>query len=309
MNQIYFIITVYNAEKYLHRCLDSIFSQTNQNISVIVVDDGSTDSSYQIIQEYERKIERGFHVFKQANAGDGYSAGPARNRGLSELFLLTATSEYKKSFVSFVDSDDWLEHGAIDHMQSSLQNDAPEIVLFNYYFHSLNDKTETSGFSGESLDNTLDRLINSSKPPWAKLFRLDLLKDIHFPKIVHEDILIIPILLEKAKKIKYVPYSVYNYCCRQLSNSRSIDFNMKPDILIAISSLIKYSQNNDIYNLKLFALSFYCDILIEYKNKTFTDYNLFEHFSLLIIDMISKSDLCVIIDILIKRFQLIDKNS
>jgi CDP-ribitol ribitolphosphotransferase len=308
MNQICFIITVYNAEKYLHKCLDSIFSQTKQNISVIVVDDGSTDSSYQIIQEYERKFERGFYVFKQANAGDGYSAGPARNRGLSELFLLTAPSEYKNTFVSFVDSDDWLEHGAIDHMQSSLQNYAPEIVLFNYYFHSLNDKTETSGFSGDSLDNTLDRLINSSKTPWAKLFRLDLLKDIHFPKIVHEDIQIIPILLEKAKKIKYVPYSVYNYCSRQLSNSRSIDFHMKPDILIAILSLIKHSRENDIYNLKLFALSFYCDILIEYKNKTLTDYNLFDHYSQLIIQMISKSDFLVLQDMLIKRIQFMPKS-
>lgn len=309
MKKICFIITIYNAEKYLSRCLDSIFSQANQNISVIAVDDGSTDSSNKILKKYERTKNINFCVFSQANAGGGYSAGPARNRGLSELLLQIRKSQYTNSFVSFVDSDDWLEDGAIDHMQSSLRNDSPEIVLFNYYFHSPNEKSETPGFSGDSLDNTYDRLANSSKTAWAKLFRLDFIKDIEFPKIVHDDIPVIPILLEKANKVSFLPVSVYNYRSRQLSISRSLDFCMKPDILIAIRSLFKHAKKHKNNNLKLFALCYYCDILMEYKNKKILDYNTFEYYSQLIIDMISKSDLCLIIDILLKRFQVIDINT
>ena len=60
MKKICFIITIYNAEKYLNRCLDSIFSQANQNISVIAVDDGSTDSSHKILKKYERTKDINF---------------------------------------------------------------------------------------------------------------------------------------------------------------------------------------------------------------------------------------------------------
>jgi len=308
MSQIFFIITVYNAEKYLSRCLDSIFSHTNQDPSVIVVDDGSTDSSANILKEYERKGNKNFFLFKQPNAGGGYSAGPARNRGLSELFNLTGKADYKNVYVSFIDSDDWLEDGALDHMQSSIENDTPEIVLFNYFFHSLNAKSETLGFSGCALDNTFDRLKNSSKTAWAKLFRIDLLKDIKFPKIVHDDIPVIPILLEKANKIKFIPYSVYNYCSRQSSISRSLEFYMKPDILIAVSSLFIYAQKNNKYDLMLFTLNYYCDILIEYKNKHIVDYKTFEKYSQNIIEMFSKSDFAVLQDILIKRIQFLNQN-
>lgn len=94
------IIPVYNAEKYLRECLDSVVNQTLKEIEIICVDDGSTDGSLTILREYRKKDKR-VKVLTQAN--EGVSA--ARNRG-----LLSACGE----FVAFLDSDDYIEISAYE---------------------------------------------------------------------------------------------------------------------------------------------------------------------------------------------------
>ena len=96
------IIPVYNVEKYLRQCLDSVLNQTYTNYEVIMVDDGSTDSSYDICLEYSRKDDR-FKAFHKENGG----ASTARNLGLKEL-----NGEY----LFFLDSDDWLEPNTLELM-------------------------------------------------------------------------------------------------------------------------------------------------------------------------------------------------
>ncbi len=86
------IIPVYNAEKYLRECLDSIVKQTLQEIEIICIDDGSTDNSLAVLREYERKDER-LKIIEQANSG----AGVARNAGMK-----AARGEY----LAFMDADD-----------------------------------------------------------------------------------------------------------------------------------------------------------------------------------------------------------
>lgn len=88
------IIPVYNVEKYLHRCLDSVIEQTYKNLEVILIDDGSTDHSGEICDDYAAKDVR-IHVIHQENQG----VSAARNKGLD-----TAKGEY----IAFVDSDDYI---------------------------------------------------------------------------------------------------------------------------------------------------------------------------------------------------------
>ncbi len=88
------IVPVYNVEKYLSKCLDSIINQTYQNLEIICVDDGSTDSSPMILEEYAKKDSR-IKIITRQNGG----LSAARNTGVKN-----ATGE----FVSFVDSDDWI---------------------------------------------------------------------------------------------------------------------------------------------------------------------------------------------------------
>ena len=94
------VIPVYNAEKYIHKCIDGILSQTYHNTEIILVDDGSADNSLSICKEYAQKDSR-IRVFSKENGG----VSSARNMGMDE-----ATGCY----LMFLDSDDWLENDTIE---------------------------------------------------------------------------------------------------------------------------------------------------------------------------------------------------
>lgn len=110
------IIPIYNAEKYLHQCMDSIVGQTLREIEIICVDDGSTDHSAEILKEYQDRDQR-ISVITQENAG----AGAARNRGLME-----ARGEY----LSFLDADDFFEVDMLRTAYEKAKEARAQIVVF-----------------------------------------------------------------------------------------------------------------------------------------------------------------------------------
>lgn len=110
------IVTIYNVEKYLRQCLNSIIGQTLREIEILCVDDGSTDSSPQILEEYAAKDER-IKIFHQKNAG----AGAARNLGLKY-----ATGKY----LSFLDSDDFFELNMLEKAYMQAEKYAADMVVF-----------------------------------------------------------------------------------------------------------------------------------------------------------------------------------
>ena len=110
------IIPVYNTEKYLRRCLDSVVNQTLRDIEIICVDDGSTDSSPDILREYEKKDSR-IKILTQPNI----NAGAARNNGLAR-----AAGEY----LSFLDADDFFEPNMLEAAWSKAKEQGAEIVVF-----------------------------------------------------------------------------------------------------------------------------------------------------------------------------------
>ncbi len=118
------IVPVYNAEKYLVKCLDSIINQTLKNIEIIFVDDGSTDRSSEICKSYAEKDERIIY-FKKENEG----LAAARQDGID-----MAHGEY----VGFVDSDDWLELNMYERMYSVAKENDGDIVFCNCYFDDCN---------------------------------------------------------------------------------------------------------------------------------------------------------------------------
>ena len=102
MNSVSILIPVYNVAKYLHKCLDSIINQTYTNIQVVIVDDGSTDHSYEICKDYSSKYPF-IELYHQPNTG----VASARNLLLNKI---------KSEYVIFVDSDDWIEHTMIEDL-------------------------------------------------------------------------------------------------------------------------------------------------------------------------------------------------
>lgn len=111
------IIPVFNVEKYLKQCLDSVAAQTLEDIEIICVNDSSTDSSLDILNEYARKDER-IKVVTQPNSG----AGAARNKGMS-----MATGKY----LSFLDSDDFFEKDMLKLAYDKAEEDKADFVVFN----------------------------------------------------------------------------------------------------------------------------------------------------------------------------------
>ena len=113
------IVPVYNVENYLNKCLDSILKQTYQNLEIIVVNDGSTDNSGTICQEYAQKDNRIVYIEK-----DNGGLSDARNAGLDRM---------TGSYVTFVDSDDWIEQDYVEVLYNKLTEYQADIAVGNYY--------------------------------------------------------------------------------------------------------------------------------------------------------------------------------
>lgn len=115
--KISIIVPVYNVEKYLSTCLDSLINQTLKDIEIICINDGSTDNSLNILNEYVKKDER-IKIISQENQG----LSMARNNGLKEA---------KGEYISFIDSDDWIDTKMYEKMYQQATEDNAEIVVCN----------------------------------------------------------------------------------------------------------------------------------------------------------------------------------
>ena len=112
------IVPVYNCERFLPECIDSLLAQTYENIEIICVNDGSTDKSSQLLANYATKDNR-IHLISQENAGPG----PARNRGI-EL----ATGEY----ITFFDADDWCKPSLVESAVKRIDETQADMVVLPY---------------------------------------------------------------------------------------------------------------------------------------------------------------------------------
>lgn len=165
------IVPVYNVERYLPACLNSVLSQSYRDLEIILIDDGSTDHSGRICDEYADKDSR-IRVIHQANGG----AAAAKNTGLR-----AASGKY----LSFVDSDDYLEPGAYEHMVSRLQMLDADIIQcgFRYvYTDSANDIIRDPVCNTFTAADFLPRFTTdwTSGLLWNKLYRRSVFQDVFF---------------------------------------------------------------------------------------------------------------------------------
>ena len=121
------IIPVYNVEPYLRECLNSIINQTFQEFEIICIDDGSTDNSFSVLQEYAQKDKR-FKIFRQENQGSGI----ARNYGIN-----TAKGKY----LVFVDPDDWVVQDYLEQLYDAFKESGADVELCN-----VSEVTDVSGY-------------------------------------------------------------------------------------------------------------------------------------------------------------------
>ena len=204
------IVPIYNVENYLWSCLDSIAKQTYSNIEILLVNDGSPDGSAAICQEFVARDSR-FRYIEKENGG----LSDARNAGIAEA---------KGEFISFVDSDDWIELTYVEDLyRAALFNDA-EVVVSNYkkfdvkdncyWIHIFDDYYETH-YSGEELIQqlpALERKDFSFTTSWGILFAHRLFDAISFPKgKTIEDTRTNYRLFAESRRLTYIHKALYNY--------------------------------------------------------------------------------------------------
>lgn len=260
------IIPVYNVAEYLDECIKSCLSQDLLNWEMIIVDDGSTDSSGMICERYAAADTR-IRVIHTSNGGQSR----ARN-----IALDIATGEY----ITFIDSDDYLsEECILSKCLTLLEQDwTIDIVQFSYLLYDNNNcasPTHTANYVFhtpkdyiENLDiATCKRIRTILGCPWAKIYRRSLFENVRFPEgVFYEDTYLLCNLFEISKGIQIISEVGYAYRCRQNSTTRSTqDPKKRVDRikmqLKVFETLNKYSDNvrlkADLFYDILGALSFF----------------------------------------------------
>lgn len=218
--EVSIIIPVYNVEKYLRRCLESIINQSLKNIEIIIVNDGSTDRSIEICNEYA-DLDKRVRVFNKENGG----LSDARNYGLINA---------KGLYVLFVDSDDFINTDSLEklYLCAIINNleivvgDATRVEEHKVYQISHSDSVLEQTFTGsEFLKHQLKyNLMNMAV--WLNLYNRDFLitNQFFFKKgIYHEDELWTPIVFLKAQRVRYEREAFYQYIIRKDSITKQKD--------------------------------------------------------------------------------------
>ena len=262
-NKVSIIVPVYNAEKYIKQCLESIISQTYENIEIIVVNDGSKDNSLNILKEYVKKSNK-MKLVDKKNGG----VSSARNAGLKE-----ATGEY----ITFVDSDDWLEKNAIEIMLRNIKDF--DIIQSSYYINAdikFNQKeNNTDDINKIKRDILMKNYITDSNTGalrcvWGKLIKREAIKNIKFEESIYllEDGLFLYECMDNIKKIKFIKENLYHY--RKLNDSACNRFNedqlsQYDNIAKKLKKLLKEDEEY-IYNKVMFeCLMTYISRVIKYR--------------------------------------------
>lgn len=238
------IIPVYNVESYLRQCLDSIINQTLKDIEIICIDDGSTDNSLHILEEYKAKDNRIF-ILKQQNQ----YAGVARNNGLKIA---------KGKYLSFLDSDDWFELNMLEEMYKQAEKDQSDIVICDWF--NYNNTTKQITPHSANLNKLVfspievkDTLFTISYPnPWTKLFKRQLFIDnnLHFEDLKRcNDLTCVYTAFAVANKISIVQKPFIYYRSGQTANLTAAR-SKSPDCFIeAINRLYINLKTKNKYSL------------------------------------------------------------
>ena len=236
------IVPVYNVKEYLKECIDSILGQTYKKIEVIVVDDGSTDGSHDICEEY-KKIDDRIVLVTQENQG----LAAARNTGLKYV---------NGTIVGYVDSDDRINAYMIEKMVMSLNETDADVVFCG--FERFEDKTNEV-YSREMLSDKLgnispdeyDKLLYLNPGVWNKLYRIEVLKNIEFSRLrLCEDLGFTIDLIKKKPKISSVLEVLYYYRVRKTSIINSANEDAYKNLVKVLTEKRKEIENiNENYEL------------------------------------------------------------
>lgn len=279
--EISIIIAMYNMEKYIEECLDSIFNDKYKNIEVIVVDDGSVDNSCKLVERYEAKYSN-LIFLKQKNNGQA----AARNKALGY-----ATGEY----ITYMDADDYFEQDSLQRVYETIQKLEPDILIAEYkkvfndeikginqvYRVPVDIKKTYKGH--EVAEMMLKEQVQGFS--WAKFFKKELLLKTEFHQEEGryiEDLFPVFKAVVNADKIVFLGGFVYNYRQRASSSVNERSLRLMDDYIHAANQVINYARQDKKINQKsietfavisyLSVINYYTQANIEMKRKIYKNF-------------------------------------
>ena len=250
------IIPVYNVENSLTRCVESLINQTYSETEIILINDGSSDASSLVCDDFARKFIN-IKVIHQTNAGPA----KARNNGLK-----IASGQY----VTFVDSDDFVHPMYLEFLRAEILKNNVDLSICGYAKLPVdlvphNDNPMVSHSQILSDTEAFESLLKNQElcAPWAKMYNIDLFQDITFlDYVLYEDMFFTPQVFKKAKRISISTSRLYCYSQESESITRS-SFN--PSKMTQYFNASKYWQDFALENYpnlsRKFTMHFYRNIL------------------------------------------------
>jgi len=260
MDKISIIIPVYNVEAYIRKCLNSVIGQTYKNLEILLVDDGSTDSSGRICDEYAERDGR-ITVFHTPNGG----LSSALNAGLANF-----TGDY----LGFVDPDDWIEPDMFETLYNAVKSENVQISIAGYFKDT--DTGSTPMVNMEQIPNGVISVRNMLLYPlkrdyymgfcgyvWNKLYLGNAVREsgLRFSEEIRygmDVLFFVGLVLKQCCKGVYVSRPLYHYLQRDSAISKTQSVELKTHILSVYNGVDDLLNKNGYTDISFWARGFYC---------------------------------------------------
>lgn len=236
--KISIIVPAYNVEKYIEECLSSLLKQTFKDFEVIIINDGSSDLTPDIVNVFQHCDKR-FKLISQNNQG----LSSARNTGLNNV---------QSQYVTFVDSDDWVSENYLEGLYSAITKNDCDIAVATIIRKRPKSQKYRVHYTEEKVYETLQEKIDICDIPrccyvWNKLYKVDLIKDKKFQEgKFFEDVLWIPEIIKASGKLVTVPNIQYYYQVTKGSIVKTTSKKKQNDSYNAKKYIIKFFDENNL---------------------------------------------------------------
>ncbi len=242
MFKISVIIPVYNTEQYLEACLDSVFGQTLKELEVILVNDGSTDASLEIMEKYRAKYPERVQLLSKENGGQA----TARN-----MAIPLCTGEY----IGFVDSDDYIEPEMYEGMYRKAKETDADYVECDYVNVKVNDRGEQEriadyGSRVREYTSKEDMFIDPMLAPWNKIYKRTLLQesDVRFPEgYIYEDTAFCLKAISLIQRFAFVPEKYVVHYFRGGSTMNVNKSRRVSNIFPVLKDVVDFYKRQDLF--------------------------------------------------------------
>ncbi len=264
------IIPVYNVEKYLVKCIESVIKQTYKDLEIILVDDGSIDGSGRICDQYAKYDERIVVIHKQ-NGG----LSSARNAGLEVA---------KGDYIGFVDSDDFIAENMYEYLYNIISDRNVDMAICGFKVVQENDYNSEDVdndleliqvLQGEDTYNLVTKLRTEDIVVWNKLYRRCIFDNLRFKTgVLHEDQWIIPYIAQRCERVAKSNRRLYYYLTRKGTITKSkVTPKRMWDLLDALDNTCVFFKQERCFGKQKIEARHLCNFIIDYYERADIDFS------------------------------------